>query len=303
MNRPSVTYHITPEDEGRTMKEFLRKKEGVSKKLLVRMKHEKSIFLNGEFTYLDHSLKAGDTIMLVMSEEESEHIIPQEMEIHIVFEDEDLMVLNKPAHQCVHPTLLHPAGTLANGVVHYWKQQGFNRKFRPVNRLDKDTTGLVIVAKNQFAHQQLAIVQKKHEIERTYEAIVHGRIEKDRGTIDAPIARHAESLMIREVREDGQTAITYYQVIERYADATYIQLRLKTGRTHQIRVHMSYIGHPLLGDDLYGGSREWIGRQALHGRYLQFPHPRSGEAMSFQVDPPEDFYRLISQLEESVDSL
>lgn len=294
---PTVTYHIAPEDEGRTMKEFLRKKEGVSKKLLVRMKHEKSIFLNGKFTYLDHPLKAGDTITLVMSEEESEHIIPQEMDIHIVFEDEDIMVLNKPANQCVHPTLLHPDGTLANGVVHYWKEQGFNRKFRPVNRLDKDTTGLVIVAKNQFAHQQLAIVQKEHQIERTYEAVVHGRLEKEKGTIDAPIARHSESLMIREVREDGQHAVTHYEVLAEFQDATYIQLRLETGRTHQIRVHMSYLGHPLLGDDLYGGSREWIGRQALHGRYLHFPHPRTGETMSFEAPPPEDFQRLLSVLQ------
>lgn len=297
---PTVTYHISPEDEGRTMKEFLRRKEGVSKKLLVRMKHEKSIFLNGEFTYLDHPLKAGDTITLVMSEEESEHIIPQEIDIHIVFEDEDIMVLNKAANQCVHPTLLHPDGTLANGVVHYWKQQGFSRKFRPVNRLDKDTTGLVIVAKNQFAHQQLAIVQKEHQIQRMYEAVVHGKVEKDRGTIDAPIARHAESLMIREVREDGQHAVTHYEVLDRFQDATYVRLRLETGRTHQIRVHMSYMGHPLLGDDLYGGSREWIARQALHGRYLYFPHPRSGDAMSFEAPLPEDLMNLLNGLKKMV---
>lgn len=296
MENPSVTYRITMEDEGHTMKDYLRKKKSLSRKLLVRMKHEKSIFLNGQFTYLDHVLKAGDTVTFVMPEEESENIIPQEIPIVIVYEDEDIMVVNKPFHQCVHPTLLHPDGTLANGVVYYWKNQGFNRKFRAVNRLDRDTSGLLIIAKNQFAHQQLAIVQRKHEIQRTYEAVVHGRVEQDQGTISAPIGRKSESLVEREVREDGQEAVTHFKVIQRFQGSTYLQLHLETGRTHQIRVHMSYLKHPLIGDDLYGGSRDQIGRQALHARFISFPHPRTGTMMSFESPLPDDVSQLIRVL-------
>ena len=296
MDNPTVSYKITIEDEGKTMKEFLRKKKGISRKLLVRMKQEKSIYLNGQFTYLDHLLRAGDTITFVMPEEESENIVPQNIAIDIDYEDEDVMVLNKPFNQCVHPTLLHPDETLANGVVYYWQEQGFKRKFRAVNRLDKDTSGLLIVAKNQFAHQQLAIVQRKHQIKRTYEAVVHGQVQQEKGTISAPIARKSESLVEREVRDDGQEAVTHYKVLRRFGQASYVQLQLETGRTHQIRVHMSYLGHPLMGDDLYGGSRTLIGRQALHARFISFPHPRTGIMMSFESRLPEDIELLLEKI-------
>ncbi|WP_134698525.1 RluA family pseudouridine synthase [Ammoniphilus sp. YIM 78166] len=292
----SLTYRITEEDHGLTMKQFLRNKKGLSRTLLVKLKKEKAIFLNGNFTYLDHPLQAGDIITIVMNEEESENIIPEDITLDIVFEDEDLMVLNKTYGQCVHPTLLHPSGTLANGVVKYWQDQGFNRKFRAVNRLDKDTTGLLIVAKNQFAHQQLAIVQRKHLIIRYYESVVHGHLDRDTGTISAPIARKGESIVEREVREDGQEAVTHFEVLKRFARATYIKLKLETGRTHQIRVHMSHIGHPLMGDDMYGGSREEMGRQALHARYLSFPHPRTGEELSFEAGLPKDMKDLLDKL-------
>jgi 23S rRNA pseudouridine1911/1915/1917 synthase len=291
-----MTYSVSSEDAGLTIKTFLRGKKGFSRSLLVKLKQQKSVFLNGQFTYLDHPLKQGDIIHMVFLPEESEHVVPEEMELDIVFEDEDLMVMNKPSGICVHPTLLHPAGTLANGVVHHWLKQGFTRKFRPVNRLDKDTTGLLIVAKSQWSHQQLALAQRKQGIKRTYEAVVHGRVEKDEGTIDAPIARNSVSLMEREVREDGQRAITHYRVLQRGEDASYVQLVLETGRTHQIRVHMGFLGHPLLGDDLYGGSREWISRQALHARSLSFPHPTSNEIMSFHASLPDDFQFLLEHL-------
>jgi 23S rRNA pseudouridine1911/1915/1917 synthase len=294
----TITYHVTKEDRGLTMKAFLRNKKGISRKLLVKLKQEQSIFLNGQFTYLDHPINDGDIITMVMHEERSENIIPQQIAIAFVFEDEDIMVVNKPHGQCVHPTLLHPSETLANGIVFYWLEQGFSRKFRAVNRLDKDTTGLLIIAKNQFAHQQLAIVQRKHKIKRAYEAIVHGVIEKDEGTISAPIGRRDISLVEREVREDGQEAITHYKVLSRFNEATHVRLELETGRTHQIRVHMSSIGHPLLGDDLYGGTLEWIGRQALHARDLSFPHPRTGTIMSFSAELPRDLEQLLTRLIE-----
>ncbi|RKD27068.1 RNA pseudouridine synthase [Ammoniphilus oxalaticus] len=296
MNNPTLIYQITEEDEGNTMKHFLRKKKGLSRKLLSRMKNGQSIFLNDQFTYLDHPLKAGDTIRLVMPEEESENIIPQNLPIQIEYEDEDVMVLNKPFDQCVHPTLLHPDGTLANGVVHYWREQGFNRKFRAVNRLDRDTSGLLIVAKNQFAHQQLAIAQSNQQIERFYEAFTHGIMEKEAGTIAAPIGRKSESIIRREVRADGQEAVTHYRLLERFENASHVQLQLETGRTHQIRVHLSFIGHPLIGDDLYGGERDLLERQALHARHISFPHPRAGDQLSFSSQLPPDLDQLLKKL-------
>jgi 23S rRNA pseudouridine1911/1915/1917 synthase len=296
LSNQTLTYSIKTEEDGMTMKTYLRQRQKISKKLLVRMKQERSIFLNGTFTYLDHPLQVGDVITMVMPEEESENIIPENFPFDLVYEDQDIMIINKPSNLCVHPTLLHPNHTLANAVVYYWLQQGFSRKFRPVNRLDKNTSGLLIVAKNQFAHQQLSIIQNKHEINRTYEAFVHGIIYQDKGTIEAPIARKAISLVEREVREDGQKALTQFEVLERFADFTYVRLKLETGRTHQIRVHMSHIGHPLLGDDLYGGSIELIPRQALHARYLAFPHPRSQHLLSFVADLPADLQSLMDVL-------
>ncbi|HJV45242.1 MAG TPA: RluA family pseudouridine synthase [Bacillota bacterium] len=300
LNGQSITYLIKTEDQGMTMKSYLRGRHHISRKLLVRMKQEKSIFLNGEFTYLDHPIQPGDVITMVMPVEQSENIIPEPIVFKIVYEDDDLMVINKDSNMCVHPTLLHPSQTLANGVVYYWLQQGLQAKFRPVNRLDKDTSGLLIVAKNQFAHQQLAIVQRKHEIRRTYEAFVHGVVEKGQGMIHAPIGRRDISLVEREVREDGQDAITHYEVLESYSLATYVRLRLETGRTHQIRVHMSWLGHPLVGDDLYGGLREMISRQALHARCLSFPHPRTQEMMKFEAELPEDMQALRTALRQSI---
>jgi 23S rRNA pseudouridine1911/1915/1917 synthase len=294
----TITYVVSTDDQHLTMKTFLRQQKGISRKLLVRMKQEQSIFLNGKFTYLDHPIYDGDVISMVMPEEQSENISPQEMEIDIVYEDEDIMVINKSFGFCVHPTLLHPSGTLANGIVHYWLSRGFHRKFRPVNRLDKDTSGLLIIANHQFAHQQLAIAQRQYGIHRLYEAVVHGNLKPDQGTIKQPIARKSTSLMEREVHLQGQEAITHYAVLERYQDATHVQLKLETGRTHQIRVHLSYLGHPLVGDDLYGGQRDWINRQALHARSLAFPHPRTKETMYFETRLPEDMKKLILSLSQ-----
>lgn len=283
------------QDAEKNVRSFLREDHGISRSLLVELKHVKGIRLNGASTYLDHSLQAGDVIELHLPEEESENIVPEPIPLQIVFEDEDILVVNKPSNLCVHPTLLHPDGTLANGVIHHWRLQGISRKFRAVNRLDKDTSGLVLIAKSQFSHQQLATVQRQNGITRYYEALVHGQVKEEEGTIDAPIMRKADSLMKRVVHEDGQWARTHYTVLERYNGFTYVRIKLDTGRTHQIRVHMSHIGHPLLGDDLYGGERTLISRQALHSRILSFPHPRHKEKLSFTTPLPDDMSCLIRQ--------
>lgn len=286
-----VPDHI--EEAKRNVRSFLREVHGISRSLLVELKHVKGIRLNGSVTYLDHPLLPGDCIELHLPEEESANIIAEPISFDIVFEDEDVLVVNKTPGLCVHPTMLHPSGTLANGVIYHWNMQGISRKFRPVNRLDKDTSGLVLIAKSQYAHQQLAVVQQENRIERHYEAFVYGHIAGEGGTIDAPIRRKSDSLMERVVGEGGQWARTHYTVLARYGAYTHVRVKLDTGRTHQIRVHMSYIGHPLLGDDLYGGERSMISRQALHARTLSFPHPRDKSIHSFEVPLPEDMNALL----------
>lgn len=281
--------------ESLNVRSFLRETQGISRGLLVACKHVKGIILNGKPTYLDHPVKIGDEIQLVLPEEVSENIIPEPIPFDRIYEDEEILVVNKSPNLCVHPTMLHSGGTLANGVVYSWLEHGEKRKFRAVNRLDKDTSGLVLIAKSQFAHQQLAILQQEGRIQRYYEAIVHGVIQEDKGTINAPIFRKGDSIMERVVHEDGQHAVTHFKVLERFSDCTYIQLKLETGRTHQIRVHMKHMNHPLLGDDLYGGKQDLISRQALHGRTMIFSHPLTKEECIFSSDLPKDMVKIIEQ--------
>ncbi|MED2003315.1 RluA family pseudouridine synthase [Brevibacillus laterosporus] len=172
-------------------------------------------------------------------------------------------------------------------------KRGERRKFRPVSRLDKDTTGLIIIAKNQWAHDRFSRMQKDRSLKRRYQALVHGCVTTQSGVVDAPIGRKEGSIVEREVRPDGQQAVTHYQVLQSSDDISHIQLQLETGRTHQIRVHMSYLGYPLLGDDLYGGRRELIARQALHAFELRFKHPRTGEEIYLTEPLPEDMQKIV----------
>lgn len=290
-----LKFEVEKTEEGLNVRSFLRGGHGLSRSLLVELKQVKGIWLNGNPTYLDHPLEAGDVVELHLPEEESENIVPEPIPFSSIYEDEDVLVVDKPANLCVHPTMLHPDGTLGNAVVYHWLKQGTSRKFRPVNRLDKDTSGLLVIARSQYAHQQLAHVQRAGGIKRQYEALVHGIIADDMGTVDAPIQRKEDSIMERIVHPGGQQARTHYAVIGRYEEFTHVRLVLETGRTHQIRVHMSHIGHPLLGDDLYGGTKEKIGRQALHSRRLSFPHPHTKQLLSFEVPLPSDMAAVLQE--------
>ncbi|GAB7388941.1 RluA family pseudouridine synthase [Bacillaceae bacterium] len=299
-DQPTIDYLVREEDEGCSLKFFLKEKRGISRKILSTLRRRQGILLNGRTVPLDHPVRPGDRVQLVLPEEENDHIVPQKMALDIFYEDRDLMVINKPSGICVHPTMGHYTGTLANGVIHLWREQGISRKFRPVNRLDKNTSGLLIVAKHSLAHQQLSQQQIERRMKRLYTALVHGELERDEGTIDAPIARKADSLIEREVRADGQRAVTHYRVLKRFRGVSAVELCLETGRTHQIRVHMSSIGHPLLGDDLYGGSLELIARQALHGHYLAFAHPITREKMAFFSALPDDMKAVFKKAVERI---
>ncbi len=287
-----LQFEVSGNDAGKTLREVLQKSYGVSRRLLVRAKYDGQITVNGVAAYVTKRVEAGDRVTLAVASETAETLAPERMPLAIRYEDSDLLVIAKPPGLVVHPTRTHESGTLANGVVAYWLDKGEQRKFRPVNRLDKDTSGLILIAKNQWTHEQCSRMQKERTIKRNYIAVVHGIVEQDQGVIDAPIGLRDDSIIVREVRTDGQAARTAYTVLARQGDRTWVELELETGRTHQIRVHMSSLGHPLLGDDLYGGSRELIGRQALHAARTVFPHPRTGRILDLREPLPDDMRAL-----------
>jgi 23S rRNA pseudouridine1911/1915/1917 synthase len=287
-----IRFTADEEDAGKTVRQVLQQRCGVSRRLLVRAKYRGLITRNGDRVLVNERVQAGDEIAVMVAPEE-ETVEPEEMPLSIRYEDDDFMVIAKPAGLVVHPTGNHTGGTLANGVVAYWQKRGEHRRFRPVNRLDKDTSGLLIVAKNQWAHEQFSRMQQERSLKRIYQAIAQGRVEPDEGTIDAPIGLADNSCIVRQIRPDGQPAVTHFRVLARGKDLSFLELELMTGRTHQIRVHLSSLGHPLAGDDLYGGQRTLIGRQALHAARLSFLHPRSGEPVNLQEPLPDDMQQLL----------
>jgi 23S rRNA pseudouridine1911/1915/1917 synthase len=267
--------------------------QSISRKSLSKIKHGGSLMVNKEEVTVRTTVNEGDFVEVVFPVEVgSPFLIPENIPLDILYEDEQIMIINKPAHLCVHPTFSQKSGTLANGVMYYWQTKGWQRTFHAVNRLDKDTSGIVLLAQNRYSHQQMSIQQKKQQLERRYYAWVEGVVKDEAGVIDAPIGRNPNSIITREVREDGQSAKTYYKVMKRFPTYTWLEVKLETGRTHQIRVHLSHLGHPLLGDDLYGGGRQIISRQALHAYYTSFRHPQTDEVVSFQAPLPNDLEEL-----------
>ena len=279
------------EKNGHSLEEFLMNKK-ISARLFKKLYRYKNILVNGEHRRKDLPVRAGDKITLIM-EDEINNIIPEEMELDIVYEDFDILILNKPENMVVHLTKSHETATLSNGISHYFEEKKIKRKIRFVNRLDMDTTGILIVAKNPFAHQQLAIQFDEEKIVKKYLAIVEGNVEKDEGTIDFSIGDKDEISKKRKIDDNGQSAITKYRVKERYKDKTLLEVQIITGRTHQIRIHLSHIGHPIIGDTLYYKADSNIDRQALHSYYLGLKHPRTGKDMEFTALLPKDMEKLI----------
>ncbi|GGP14455.1 RluA family pseudouridine synthase [Oceanobacillus neutriphilus] len=273
-----------------TIKDFLQKKQGFSRRLLTAMKQEGGKFLiNAEDSYITETLKLNDQLTVIFPEEASGSIEATEMELSILYEDEDHLVLNKPAGKACLPSMNDRQNSLANGVLAYYQSTGHPATVHIVTRLDKDTSGLVLIAKNRYVHALLSEAQKKNEIKRTYEAIITGEMNHPAGTINAPIARKKISIIEREVNwKEGKEAATDYQTLSVLAGAALLRVQLKTGRTHQIRVHFSHFGHPLLGDDLYGGKTDVISRQALHCAELEWTHPFQNKRMKFNCGLPLD---------------
>ncbi|GEN88049.1 RluA family pseudouridine synthase [Oceanobacillus sojae] len=273
-----------------TIKEFLQEKQGFSRRLLTAMKKEGGKFLiNTVDSYITEKLKLNDQLTVIFPEEAIGSIEATEMDLSIEYEDEDHLVLNKPAGQACLPSMNDRHYSLANGIQAYYQSSGHPATVHIVTRLDRDTSGLVLVAKNRYVHALLSEAQKKNEIQRMYEAIISDEINPPAGTINAPIARKKTSIIEREVNWiEGKEAVTDYQTLSVLKGASLLRIQLKTGRTHQIRVHFSYSGHPLLGDTLYGGEADVISRQALHCAEIEWLHPFQNKRMKFNCGLPLD---------------
>ncbi len=290
------TYIIEKSEDGMKLEGYLRNKLRLSHRTLVKLKKNQSIKLNGEKSRINVLLSEGDKLEITLYGEESENILPEPMELDIVYEDEYLIAVNKPYNMPVHPTRRHIMGTLANGIVYYWMNRERSTVVRLVNRLDKDTSGLVVIAKNSHIQHLLSLNIGKPEFEKKYIAVVEGIPDNTVGTIDLPIARERAGFIKRVVREDGDRAVTHYEVLSSFKSTCVLSIKLETGRTHQIRVHMSHIGHPLLGDELYGGSTKLIYRHALHANEINMKHPITGKWLKLKAEMPSDMVELIEAL-------
>lgn len=287
-----IEYVVKEEESGKKAIDVMARVMGLSGRMIRKCKQEKLLRVNGNSVSVNQVLQKGDTVAVLL-EKERNIFNPEPIDVDVIFEDDDILVVNKPANLVVHPTKGHPAGTLGNALAWYGLKKNEDYKIRFVNRLDRDTTGLVIIAKNGFAQQFVSDKMQEGAVEKLYLALVHGVVEQDTGTIDAPIERLEPEDIIRQVHEAGKPCVTHYRVLERFQDATLIELNLETGRTHQIRVHMQHVGHPLFGDPLYGVNHEdgWE-RQALHAYKLSFETPRSGHVV-LSAPLPRDFEQCI----------
>lgn len=293
-------YIVTKEDEGVPVKGLLRTKFKFSSRLLTKLKYQHLVFLNGEEVAGWITPEIGDVLSIKLPEEKSDFPV-EDIPIYPVFEDDDLLVLNKQPGVIVHPTKGHPSHTIANGLMKYMEDTEQMFKIRFVNRLDMDTTGLLIVAKNSHSQDNLTKQMKANTVEKRYIAVANGIIDKDAFTIDLPIGRpDPENVARGVIQEGGFPSITHVKVLERFPKGkgyTMVELLLETGRTHQIRVHMSHIGHPLVGDYLYGGENPWlIERQALHAFKLSFNHPLTGDRLEIEAPLPADIQEVIEKI-------
>jgi 23S rRNA pseudouridine1911/1915/1917 synthase len=297
------TVLLHPEQEGQRMDVYLAGAlEGVTRAYAQRLLDQGLVSCHGKPLKKSDKTTPGVPISVSLPEPEPVDAVPQDIPLSIVYEDLDVVVVNKPRGMVVHPAPGHPDGTLVNALLYHCQGSlsGIGGALRPgiVHRIDKETSGLLLVAKNDSAHLALSAQLQDHTLSRIYEGVVRGNLREDAGTIDAPIGRHPKERKKMAVVPNGKPAITHYEALARYLGYTHVRCRLETGRTHQIRVHMAHIGHPLLGDTVYGEKRPvpGLGGQCLHARTIRFLHPRTGEPMEFSCPLPADFERILTKL-------
>ena len=276
--------------------------DGLTRSQATRLIESGEVAVNGRAVSKSYKLAGGEDIAVTLPEPEPVEAVPQDIPLDVVYEDADVIVVNKPSGMVVHPAPGHPDGTLVNALLYHCAGtlSGIGGALRPgiVHRIDRDTSGLIIAAKNNAAHQYLSAQLADHTLARTYECIVVGALREDRGTVDAPIARHPTDRKRMAVVAGGREAVTHWEVIARYPGYTHVRCRLETGRTHQIRVHMAYIGHPILGDTVYGAKKEVPGLtgQCLHAVGLRFLHPRTHEVVELSCPLPDEFTSMLQKI-------
>ncbi len=293
-----LEYETVQSDAGMKLMDVLHQSMELSGRMIRRSKKEKAIKLNSQRVSLNSRIRKGDIITIEMAMEKN-IFDPEDIPVQVVYEDADLLIVNKQPFMVVHPTKGHPYGTLANGIAKYFLDEGLDIKIRFINRLDRDTSGLMMIAKNPFAQTVISEQMIANEVTKEYLAVVHGRVENDKGTINAPIGLENELDIERKVLQDGKACVTHYEIVERYENATLVKIQLETGRTHQIRVHFRHLGHALFGDVLYGGNHELINRQALHCTRMVFKLARPSEQIELHAELPDDMKLLIEKLEKS----
>lgn len=294
---------VSREDENKEVKQLLKGKLHISERLVKKLKCSGKIFLNSTPVRVNAKVHEGDLLeAFIESDEYNEEITPEPMELEILFEDDNLIAINKPPNTVVHPTSLHQSGTIANGLVHYLLAKGVKTLIRPVSRLDRDTSGVIVFALNPFIQENLVRQMHNKTYIKEYMGLVHGKMGRASGTINLPIERLPGSLMLRHVTPDGAPSITHYDVIEQFRDVSFLKFRLETGRTHQIRVHCQAAGHPLVGDTLYdlpafkGLHEDLMQRQALHSYRTVFTHPYTNKVLELKAPIPPDILRALEIL-------
>lgn len=303
---------VAAEEAGQRLDAYLAAVTDLTRSAAVRLIEEGQVTVNGKTPNKKEKVKAGDAVSVILPEPEPDVALPQNIPLDIVYEDEDILVVNKPCGMVVHPAAGNPDGTLVNAILYHCGDSlsGIGGVIRPgiVHRIDKDTSGLLVVAKNDAAHLSLSDQLKVHRVSRVYHAIAIGNLREDAGTVDAPIGRHPTDrkrmAVLRGADAHARDAVTHYRVLERFDGMCHVECHLETGRTHQIRVHMASLGHPLLGDPVYGGASHrfcqshpaLIHGQCLHAAELSLIHPRSGEEMHFSCPLPEDMERILTIL-------
>lgn len=281
------------ENNKSNINQILQNELSISSRLLYKLIKSQRILLNGNICDTRNHSNVGDTLIVDFNyDEDNSNIVPTKMDLDIIYEDEWLLIVNKPARVAIHPSILHYSDSLCNGIRFYFDSIGLKKKIRPVNRLDLNTSGLVIFAKCEYIQECLISQMKDHLFKKEYLAICDGIFENKYGTINLSIARKKDSIIERCISDDGQPSITHYEVLKEFSNYSLVRCILETGRTHQIRVHMSAISHPLIGDSLYGSLSDLIDRQALHCYKLKFVHPITKKFMDFCGEIPLDFKKL-----------
>lgn len=298
-------YFMAENEEGMRLDVYLAEEiEDISRSRIQKLIKDGNVTVNEKPVKANYRLLLGDRVSIAIPEAKAPDILPENIPLDILYEDSDVIVINKPKQMVVHPAPGHYSGTLVNALMYHCKDDlsGINGDLRPgiVHRIDMDTTGSLVVCKNDLAHQSLSEQLKEHSINRVYEAIVHGNVKEDKGTVNAPIGRHPiERKKMSVHSKNGRNAVTHYEVLERFGSYTYIRCKLETGRTHQIRVHMSSIGHPLVGDEVYGPKKcpfPKLQGQTLHAKTLGFIHPRTHAYLEVEAPLPEYFVKLLEIL-------